>query len=100
MYSGGTILPIYIGSDTPVALKELLKAICENTHIPYISFIPTFSICSEHGHISGAVEKCPMCDKETEIFTKVVGFIRPVNNFNKGKLQEYKERSYGLKLAV
>lgn len=94
-YSGGTTLPIYIGEGVTdiESSKELIKSICEHTEIPYFSLIPTFSICGDHGYLPGKIEQC-FCGKETEIYTKVVGFIRPIKNYNKGKRKEFEERAY------
>jgi len=93
-YTGGTVFHAYLGekiSDIDVT-KKLVKTICENYKMPYFSLTPTFSICSEHGYINGEEFLCPICNKETEVWTRVVGFYRPVQNFNKGKKEEYKER--------
>jgi ribonucleoside-triphosphate reductase len=64
-----------------------------------LSLTPTFSICPEHGYIGGEVYTCPSCGKETEVWSRVVGYLRPVQNFNKGKSREYQERlKYEVKL--
>jgi len=93
-YTGGTVLHLYLGesiSDTAIAKKLIQKAF--NKHkLPYISITPTFSVCPDHGYLKGEQEACPTCGHETEIWSRVVGFIRPVNNFHVGKKQEYKER--------
>ena len=93
-YTGGTVLHLYLGQsieDTAVAKKLIRKAL--GTHkLPYISITPTFSVCPEHGYIKGEVHNCPTCNAETEIWSRVVGFIRPVNNFHVGKQKEYSER--------
>ncbi|WP_163469186.1 ribonucleoside triphosphate reductase [Fusobacterium sp. IOR10] len=93
-YTGGTVLHLYLGEqikDIEIA-KTLLKKSFTNYKLPYLSLTPTFSICPEHGYITGEVEICPQCGKETEVWTRVVGYLRPVKNFNKGKTQEYSER--------
>lgn len=93
-YTGGTVLHLYLGesiSDTAIAKKLIQKAF--NKHkLPYISITPTFSVCPDHGYLKGEQEHCPTCGHDTEIWSRVVGFIRPVNNFHVGKKQEYKER--------
>jgi ribonucleoside-triphosphate reductase len=93
-YTGGTVLHLYLGEqikDIEIA-KTLLKKSFTNYKLPYLSLTPTFSICPEHGYISGEVGICPQCGKETEVWTRVVGYLRPVKNFNKGKTEEYSER--------
>lgn len=94
LYTGGTVLHLYLGErikDIEIA-KELIKKAFTNYKLPYISLTPTFSVCPEHGYITGEVYECPECSAETEVWTRVVGYLRPVNNFNKGKSAEFKER--------
>ncbi len=94
MYTGGTVLHLYLGesiSDTEVA-KRLIRKIFNQYKLPYISLTPTFSICNEHGYISGEQFECPVCGKETEVWSRVVGYLRPVKNFHKGKREEYRTR--------
>lgn len=85
MYLGEQIKDIEIA-------KTLLKKAFSKYKLPYVSLTPTFSICPEHGYINGEVERCPNCGKLTEVWTRVVGYLRPVQNFNKGKTEEYGER--------
>lgn len=94
LYTGGTVLHLYLGEeikDTEVA-KKLLKNIFTRFKLPYISFTPTFSICNDHGYISGEHFTCPDCGAETEVWSRVVGYLRPVKNYNTGKKEEYKLR--------
>ena len=94
MYTGGTVLHLYLGesiSDTEVA-KRLIRKIFNQYKLPYISLTPTFSICNEHGYIRGEQFECPVCGKETEVWSRVVGYLRPVKNFHKGKREEYRTR--------
>lgn len=94
LYTGGTVLHLYLGErikDTSTT-KTLIKKVFENYKLPYISLTPTFSICNEHGYISGEHFNCPTCGKPAEVYTRVVGYLRPVQNFNKGKKQEYADR--------
>ncbi len=94
LYTGGTVLHLYLGErikDTSTT-KNLIRKVFENYKLPYISLTPTFSICSEHGYISGEHFTCPTCGKPAEVYTRVVGYLRPVQNFNKGKKQEYLDR--------
>lgn len=93
-YTGGTVLHAYLGErvEDSQVVKKLIKKIFENYELPYFSITPTFSICDDHGYITGEEFNCPTCNKETEVWTRVVGFYRPVQNFNKGKRSEYNER--------
>lgn len=101
LYTGGTIFHTFLGesmSDWKSA-RDLVKKIAENTRLPYFSLTPTFSICPEHGYISGKHFNCPQpnkngepCGKECEVFSRIVGYLRPVQNWNKGKREEFKER--------
>ena len=93
-YTGGTVVHIFAGeriNDT-TTMKNLVKKICENYHLPYFTFSPTFSICPTHGYISGEHETCPECGSECEIYSRIVGYIRPVTQWNKGKKAEFKNR--------
>jgi len=94
LYTGGTALHLFLGErvkDREVA-KKLVQKIFTMSRIPFLSFTPTFSICSEHGYITGEKYKCPTCKSDTEVWSRVVGFLRPVGDWNAGKRQEYKER--------
>jgi ribonucleoside-triphosphate reductase len=94
LYTGGTVLHFYLGERVKdiQTTKSLIKKIFTRYSLPYISLTPTFSICNEHGYISGEHFKCPTCDKPAEVYSRVVGYLRPVQNYNKGKKQEYKDR--------
>lgn len=94
LYTGGTVFHIFLGEEVtdPNSVKLLLKKACENYKIPYFSITPTFSVCQIHGYIRGKVEKCPHCGNETEVYSRVVGYYRPVNNWNKGKKEEFRQR--------
>ncbi|MBM7616058.1 ribonucleoside triphosphate reductase [Alkaliphilus hydrothermalis] len=94
LYTGGTVLHGFIGEEIHdvETCKLLLQRIMENSEIPYFTLTPTFSICSDHGYISGEHFECPQCGKEAEVWTRVVGFHRPVQAWNKGKREEYKDR--------
>ncbi len=72
--------------------KVLVKRIMENSKVPYITITPTFSVCPDHGYLSGEHASCIKCGKETELWTRVVGFHRPVQAWNKGKKEEFKQR--------
>lgn len=94
LYTGGTVLHLYLGERVKdiQTTKELIKKIFTKYKLPYISITPTFSVCNEHGYISGEHFKCPTCGKPAEVYTRVVGYLRPVQNFNKGKKAEYADR--------
>ncbi len=100
LYTGGTVLHLYMGeriSDVEVA-KKLIRKIFTNYKLPYISLTPTFSICQEHGYLNGEQFTCPQCGSDTEVWSRVVGYLRPVQNFHKGKKAEYDERvKYAIK---
>lgn len=93
-YTGGTVLHGFMGERITDAetCKKLVKRIAENYSLPYFTISPTFSICPEHGYMSGEVEECPDCGQKCEIFSRVVGYYRPVRNWNDGKQEEWKER--------
>ena len=94
LYTGGTVVHLYTGEklDDPEAVKSLIQKIFTNYKMPYISITPTFSICPEHGYQAGEHWQCPICGKTTEVWSRVVGFLRPVANYNAGKRQEYHDR--------
>ncbi len=94
LYTGGTVLHLYLGEaikDVEVA-KKLIQKVFVNYKLPYISLTPTFSICNEHGYIDGEHYSCPDCGLETEVWSRVTGYLRPVQNFNTGKKEEFKLR--------
>lgn len=93
-YTGGTVLHLYVGErivDTEVA-KRLIRTIFTKYKLPYVSLTPTFSTCEEHGYLVGEQPVCPHCHKETEVWTRVVGYLRPVKDFHQGKKEEYRQR--------
>lgn len=94
LYTGGTVLHLYLGeSIEDIGLcKSLIKKIFTRYKLPYISITPTFSICQEHGYIRGEHFACPQCGGETEVWSRVTGYLRPVENYNMGKKEEYFNR--------
>ncbi len=94
LYTGGTVLHIFLGEalEDIEMVKEAVKLITSNYRLPYFTLTPTFSICPEHGYIRGSYEKCPTCGRETEVYSRVVGYYRPVKSWNKGKQEEFKLR--------
>ena len=93
-YTGGTVLHGFLGERIHdiETCKNLVRKVMENYRIPYFTISPTFSICKDHGYITGEHFKCPTCGKDAEVWTRVVGFHRPVQNWNKGKQEEFKDR--------
>ncbi|MBD3313368.1 ribonucleoside triphosphate reductase, partial [Candidatus Woesearchaeota archaeon] len=94
LYTGGTIFHTFLGEKVTdaEAAKQLVRKIANNTKIPYFSITPTFSICAEHGYINGEKFNCPSCNKPTEVYSRVVGYYRPIAQWNKGKKEEFKDR--------
>ncbi len=94
-YTGGTVLHLFLGEriNDWKTCRDFVKKVTDNYHLPYITITPTFSICPDHGYLSGEVKACPKCDKKTEIWSRVVGFYRPVGEWNKGKQSEFAERT-------
>ena len=91
LYTGGTVQHLYLGErieDIEVC-KSLIRNIFAKYKMPYISITPTFSICNEHGYIAGEHFNCPACGAETEVWSRIVGYLRPVKNYNSGKKEEY-----------
>ena len=93
-YTGGTVVHIYAGErihDIKI-MKNLVKKVCENYRLPYFTFSPTFSTCSTHGYIAGEHFTCPKCGDNCEVYSRVVGYIRPVKQWNEGKKTEFATR--------
>ncbi|MCU4140595.1 MAG: Anaerobic ribonucleoside-triphosphate reductase [Methanophagales archaeon] len=93
-YTGGTVFHVYVGEEITdySVVKRLVRKICENFRIPYFTITPTFSICPAHGYIAGRHEKCPRCGRDCEVYSRVVGYLRPVSQWNAGKQEEFKMR--------
>ena len=93
-YTGGTVVHIFAGEriNDITTMKNLVKKICENYHLPYFTFSPTFSVCPNHGYVAGEHETCPDCGTDCEIYSRIVGYIRPVKQWNKGKKAEFGNR--------
>ncbi|HPQ42854.1 MAG TPA: ribonucleoside triphosphate reductase [Syntrophales bacterium] len=93
-YTGGTVFHIFAGEriENPSAVKVLVRRICDKYHLPYFTFSPTFSVCPNHGYINGEQHTCPICVAPCEVFSRVVGYLRPVKQWNKGKQEEFRTR--------
>jgi len=93
-YTGGTVVHLYVGEEIKdqVALKSLIKKICTNYKLPYFSITPTFSVCPDCGYLPGKAEQCPKCSKACEVYSRIVGYLRPVNQWNNGKKEEFSLR--------
>ena len=93
-YTGGTVFHGFLGEEIkdPKTAGQIIERVFTYTEIPYFTLTPTYSICKDHGHLVGEVWTCPVCGQETEVWSRVVGFHRPVQSWNKGKQEEFKER--------
>jgi len=94
LYTGGTIFHLFLGErmSSGESCKALVKKVAYNTPMPYFTITPTFSICRNHGYLRGEVERCGSCGEETEVYSRIVGYFRPINNWNAGKKEEFKDR--------
>jgi len=93
-YTGGTVLHIFVGeriSDNE-ALKQFIRTVCEKYRLPYFTITPTFSVCPNCGYVAGEHQNCHKCDTECEVYSRVVGYLRPINQWNKGKREEFVTR--------
>lgn len=98
-YTGGTVFHTFVGESQlpPESVKKMVKMVCENFKLPYFTLSPTFSICPEHGYIYGEHKTCPKCEAEgkmnkCEVYSRIVGYLRPVDQWNDGKQAEFKDR--------
>ncbi len=100
-YTGGTVIHFFLGERMPDAktLKSLVKKITANYHLPYFTFSPSFSVCRNHGYILGERQQCPECQEACEVYSRVVGFLRPVEQWNNGKKAEFAIREHYDKVA-
>ena len=94
LYTSGTVFHTFLGEKLPTwkSAAMLVRKIAENYKLPYFTLSPTYSVCKNHGYIAGDVSKCPICGEETEVYSRITGYYRPVKNWNDGKRQEFKDR--------
>ena len=94
LYTSGTVFHAFVGEKLPTwqSAAELVKKIAQNYKLPYYTISPTYSVCTNHGYISGEVYECPKCGRKTEVYSRITGYYRPVQNWNDGKTQEFKDR--------
>ena len=103
LYTGGTVFHLFLGERmfSGETVKRLLKKVTYNTRLPYITITPTYSICPDHGYLVGEHPRCPKCGENAEVYSRVVGYFRPVRNWNEGKQEEFRQRLvYKEKLAL
>jgi ribonucleoside-triphosphate reductase len=93
-YTGGTVLHLFLGEQVGdvETVKSLIRKVSNNYHLPYFTLTPTFSVCPSHGYLNGEQTRCSHCDRETEVYSRVVGYLRPVKQWNDGKQAEYCRR--------
>ncbi|MCX8183125.1 MAG: ribonucleoside triphosphate reductase [Crenarchaeota archaeon] len=93
-YTGGTVAHIWLGESNPPveSVAALVRKICENFKLPYFTLTPTFSICPEDGYLAGEQHTCPKCGRTAEVYSRVVGYLRPIDQWNVGKQEEFKQR--------
>jgi len=94
LYTSGTVFHAFLGEKLPDwrAAMNLVRTIAENYKLPYYTLSPTYSVCKNHGYITGEVYECPICGEKTEVYSRITGYYRPIQNWNDGKLQEFKQR--------
>lgn len=103
LYTSGTVFHAFLGEKMPnwKSAAALVRKIAENYRLPYYTLSPTYSVCSKHGYISGEKFTCPTCGEKTEVYSRITGYYRPVQNWNDGKAQEYKDRKeYSIENAI
>ena len=94
LYTSGTVFHAFLGQKLPdwKAAANLVKKIAENYKLPYYTMSPTYSVCADHGYIAGEVYDCPTCGKKTEVYSRITGYYRPIQNWNDGKRKEFEDR--------
>ena len=94
LYTSGTVFHTFLGEKLPDwrAAAALVRKIAENYELPYYTLSPTYSVCADHGYLAGEQFTCPICGRKTEVYSRITGYYRPVQNWNDGKSQEYQDR--------
>ncbi len=94
LYTSGTVFHAFLGQKLPSwkSCMNLVRKIAENYHLPYYTISPTYSVCRDHGYINGEEYECPICHQKTEVYSRITGYYRPVQNWNDGKAEEFKNR--------
>ena len=94
LYTSGTVFHTFLGEKLPSwqSAAALVRKIAENYELPYYTISPTYSVCADHGYLAGEQNTCPICGKKTEVYSRITGYYRPVQNWNDGKSQEYQDR--------
>ena len=94
LYTSGTVFHAFLGQKLPdwKAAANLVRKIAQNYKLPYYTMSPTYSVCSDHGYIAGEVYECPTCGKKTEVYSRITGYYRPIQNWNDGKRKEFEDR--------
>lgn len=103
LYTSGTVFHVFLGQKLPSweASAKLVRKIAENYRLPYYTLSPTYSICQSHGYLDGEQYKCPICGRKTEVYSRITGYYRPVQNWNDGKAEEFKNRkTYDIATSV
>ena len=103
LYTSGTVFHAFLGEKLPdwKAAAKLVRTIAENYRLPYYTLSPTYSICAAHGYLAGEHSTCPVCGRPAEVYSRITGYYRPVQNWNEGKTQEYKNRkTYNIARSV
>lgn len=94
-YTGGTVMHVFLGESVsdPEAVRSFVRRVCHGYQLPYFTITPSFSVCPRHGYLRGETSSCPDCGRQTEVYSRVVGYLRPVNQWNEGKQKEFSLRS-------
>jgi ribonucleoside-triphosphate reductase len=103
LYTSGTVFHAFLGQKLPdwKSAANLVKKIAENYKLPYYTMSPTYSVCADHGYIAGEVYECPTCGKKTEVYSRITGYYRPIQNWNDGKRKEFDDRKvYNIENSV
>ena len=94
LYTSGTVFHAFLGQEMPdwKSTANLVRKIAENYTLPYYTLSPTYSVCATHGYLTGKQEECPYCHRKTEVYSRITGYYRPVQNWNEGKISEFSDR--------